>query len=205
MIPARLIRTVPAETDDEVERWWAGACQVHPHWEHLTLRDPIDPDLFPTTSPHWSECGSGAQLAGLVRLEALWRWGGVYIDSDVEVFRPFDSLRPLSAFAAYEDPGVIPDAVIGSIAGHPAIRACLDLALSRLRIDEGDWRTNAGPWATGPGVTTTIFPGRSDVLCLPPATFYPYHYSEERPEDMALFRAERPWAFAAHHWRHSWA
>lgn len=204
MIPARLIRTVPNRTDDQVERWWSEACAMHPGWDHLTFRDPVDPKRFPFTSPHWGRCTSGAQLAGLIRLEALWRWGGVYLDSDVEVYRSFEPLRQVAMFAAYEDAGVVPDAVLGATAGHPAVRACLELAVDRLVADEGDWRTR-GAWGTGPGVTTTVLAGRTDVLVLPPAAIYPWHYTEDPPTDRDRFAADHPWAFCAHHWRHSWA
>jgi mannosyltransferase OCH1-like enzyme len=204
MIPTRLIRTVPEKTTDEVEAWWDEACAMHPTWQHLTLRDPIPAEQFPLTSPHWAKCDSGAQLAGLVRLEALWRWGGVYIDSDVEVYRPFTSLLGCQVFAGYEDPGVVPDAVLGACGGHPVIRACIDLALTRLNSGVADWRTGTGAWATGPGVTTTLFAGRPDVLLMPPGAFYPVHYTDKVGVDWSQARERNPWAFCAHRWHHSW-
>jgi hypothetical protein len=83
MIPRRLIRTVPEQTVDEVEGFWSRVVELHPGWEHVTYRDPIDAALFPVTSPLWGRCRSGAQRAGLIRLEALARVGGIYLDSDV--------------------------------------------------------------------------------------------------------------------------
>ncbi len=209
MIPATLIRTVPTATTDEVEQFWEGACALHPGWRHLTYRDPIDPAEFPLTSPHWGRCQSGAQMAGLIRLEALWRHGGVYLDSDMEMYRPLTSLLGAQVFAGYEDPGVVPDAVIGAEPCHPVIREALNLALLRLtrpqtRRPRYAWTENNGAWATGPGVTTTLFPGRPDVLLLPPGAFYPLHYSAKAEADWAKVRAENPWAFGAHRWHHSW-
>lgn len=203
MIPKRLIRSVPVKTSDEVEAFWDQAAELHAGWEMVTLRDPIDPTWFPLTAKHWSRCQSGAQLAGLVRLEALWHRGGVYIDSDVECYRPFTPLMDLRAFAAWEDPAVVPDAVLGAERAHPAIMDCLNLALRRLHSNDPDWCTGSGAWATGPGVTTTVLPNRGDVLVLPPGAFYPYSYTEKhrRHEDHA---AEQPWAFCAHHWAGSW-
>ena len=92
MIPERLVRTVPPVTTAEVERWWGTAVRTHPDWSHVTLRDPLDPTHFPVTAPHWERCQSGAQRAGLIRLEAIYTLGGFYLDSDFEVYRPFDSL-----------------------------------------------------------------------------------------------------------------
>jgi mannosyltransferase OCH1-like enzyme len=204
MIPYRLIRSVPERTSDEVEALWAKACALHPNWRHDTFRDPIDPELFPLTSAHWSSCSSGAQLAGLVRLEALWHDGGVWLDSDFDCFRPFDSLLHCSAFAGYEDPGVVPDAVIGAVPHHPAIGECVKLALQRLHGTGTSFMDDAGAWSTGPGVTTTVFPGRSDVLLLPPDSFYPIHYSHKAEVDWDTVHINRPWAFGAHRWHASW-
>ena len=204
MIPRRLIRTVPAETSGEVESWWERACELHPGWERITYRDPIEPELFPVTAQLWSACTSGAQKAGLIRLEALARSGGIYLDSDVELWRPLTPLLGVQAFAGWEDPGVVPDAVLGAERAHPAIRECLALAMRRFTSDSADWRTGSGAWGTGPGVTTTVLPGRDDVLLLPPGSFYPVHYTAKAGADWAAERDLNPWAFGAHRWHASW-
>lgn len=204
MIPAVIHRSVPTVTSDEVEGWWASTIEMHPGWECLTWRDPLDPAEFPLTSPSWPLCQTGAQLAGLVRLELLLTRGGVWLDSDVEPYRPLDVLRHVPMFAAWEDDGVIPDAVLGAVPDHPAVAACLDLALLRLRSGETDWRTGSGAWATGPGVTTTVLQGRDDVLLLPPGSFYPAHYQDKKRVRWSQVRASNPWAFGAHRWHASW-
>lgn len=192
VIPRLIWRTVPEQTTDEVETFWLRIVELHPDWRCVTMRDPLDEAMFPMTAQHWHRCSKGAQLAGLVRLELLYRYGGVYLDSDVELYQPLDPLRYCRAFAAWEDARTVPDAVIGCVPRHPAIALALDVAIDSL---EG------GPWASGPGALTAVFPGREDVLLLPPASFYPYHYSERhrRHED---HRA--PYTFGAHHWAASW-
>lgn len=195
-IPRILHRTVPAETSPDVEAWWDRFGELHPGWELRTHRDPMDPAEW-ETGDLWDLCHSGAQRAGLIRLEALYRWGGVYVDSDVEPFRPLDSLLGLPAFAAWEDRKVVPDAVLGSEPGHPAFALMLEQA--RAAITAG-----ALAWDSGPGVTTSVLPGRADVLLLPPGSFYPYHYTRKDLADVD-HATEQPWAFGAHHWHHSWA
>jgi hypothetical protein len=193
-IPRILHRTVPAKPDVVADGYWAAFEAMHPDWQLMTHRDPLDPADWPLTSPSWGKAANGAQLADLIRLEALLRWGGVYVDADVEPLRPLDSLLHLPAFAAWEDAKVVPNAVLGAVPDHPAIRECLEMMLERL----------PGPtWDAGPGVTTAVLPGRTDVLLLPPGSFYPYHYQEKHRAG-ENFRASQPWAFVVHHWAGSW-
>jgi mannosyltransferase OCH1-like enzyme len=200
VIPPILVRTVPEKTTTQVEQWWLRACQIHKNWATVTFRDPINPASFPRTSPHWRHCQSGAQLAGLVRLEAIWNHGGIYLDSDVEVFCSFDTLRDVPMFAAWEDEAVVPDAIFGAEPKHPAVDEMIDEALARLYSKSKDWRAGNGAWSTGPGVFTSILPGRSDVLLLPPQSFYAVHYTQKDQLD----RPPGPYEFARHHWHASW-
>jgi hypothetical protein len=82
--------------------------------------------------------------------------------------------------------------------GHPAIRRCIDLANREVRRNT---------WAGGPGVTTRVLVGRTDVLLLPPGSFYPVHYRDpdrDRLMDDPATRRANPWAFALHRYAGSW-
>jgi hypothetical protein len=193
-IPRILHRVVPAETTAEVEGYWKRFAALHPGWSLMTHRDPLSPSDWPLTAQGWGSCTSGAQLAGLIRLEALYRYGGIYVDSDVEPYRSFEPLLGLRAFAGWEDRNTVPDAVLGAEPEHPVILECIRMALKELKN---------GAWRSGPGVTTALLPNRPDVLLLPPGTFYPYHYSEKGRKHEDHKRAN-PWALAAHHWAGSW-
>jgi mannosyltransferase OCH1-like enzyme len=195
-----LVRTVPEQTPLQVEQWWAHARSLHPDWDCVTLRDPLDPAEFPFTGDYWRHCHNGAQLAGLIRLETIYRHGGLYIDSDVELFRPLDPLRSLDCFAAWEDENVVPDAVFGATPQHPAILECLDLALCRLMSTVTDWRTGNGAWSTGPGVFTTVLPQADGVTLFGPEAFYVPHYTQKD----RLGDPPHPDAYGRHHWHGSW-
>ena len=192
MIPPRLIRCVPTDTSEEVEEFWNTACRLHPEWDMVTLRDPIDPERFPLTSPHWGSCASGAQMAGLIRLEALYHLGGIYIDSDVELFRALDELLPYDVFATWESPWSLNDAVIGATAGNALLGEAIALAIERLPL---------GALHSGPKVVNDLFRDRADVLLLPPRSFSPYYWNERhrRHED----HSGHPGTFGAHHWANS--
>jgi hypothetical protein len=195
-IPRILHRTVPAETTAEVEGWWADFEALHPGWDCKTYREPIDPAEWPLTGDLFDRCQNGAQKAGLIRLEALWRDGGVYVDSDCQPFCSFEPLLRCEGFAAWEDAEVVPDAVLGFRPQHPAVEAMI--AKARASIEGG-----GDAWLSGPGVTTEILPDRPDVLLLPPGAFYPMHYLDRQSRQLVV--AERPpWAYCVHHYLHSW-
>lgn len=194
MIPRVLHRTVPTVVSEEARAFWQRAKELHPTWLLLSHQDPLEPSEWPLTARYWDDCSSGAQMAGLIRLEALWTTGGFYVDSDWEPYRPLDPLLGADLVAGWEDSGTIPDAVLGASPSHPLIRKCLAGAIENL---------SEGAWTSGPGVTTSVLGSSPGVLLLPPGSLYPYHYTEphRRHED---HRAAQPWAFGAHHWAGSW-
>lgn len=192
-IPRILHRTVPAETTVEVEAWWDQFRTLHPGWDLRTYREPIDPADWPLCGRLLASCTSGAQRAGLLRLEALVTYGGVYCDSDVEPFRSFEPLLHSPAFAAWEDETTVPDAVLGAEPHHPAFELALAKAMSCI---EG----GGDAYQSGPAVTTEVLPNRDDVLLLPPGAFYPHHYLEKSKANDPV----GPWVFCRHMWAHSW-
>jgi len=195
-IPKILHRVVPEHTTEQAERWWEGWQRLHPDWRFMTHRDPLNREEWPRTAIAWDHVVAGAQFADLIRLEALERWGGVYVDQDMEPYRSLEPLLGVEMFAAWEDPVSVPNAVLGARPGHPAVSRCLDTCVQRVR-------RRAGVWKAGPGVLTDILPNRPDVLLLPPGSFYPYHYKEKERAGMD-HKKEQPWAFGAHHWWGSW-
>lgn len=198
MIPPIFHRTVPSKTEAKVEAFWRTFQQHHDPavWEFVTWRDPLDPAEWPLTAKAWDKCANGAQYAGLIRLEALYKHGGFYIDSDVECLRSWETLRFAPAVAGWEDNAVIPDAVLGAIPGHPAVLDMLAAAVESVTNGEDAWHS-------GPGVSTRILRGRDDVLLLPPGAFYPVHY-HEKARLRENFSRTAPSAFSVHHWHGSW-
>lgn len=190
MIPRIFHRTVPVEVPEPFDDYWVRFAELHPDWQFCTYRDPLHPADW-ELGRLFGKCKTGAQLAGLVRLEAVWRWGGVYVDMDVEPLKAFDDLLNCQAFIGTEDASVLTDAVFGAVPGHPGIRACMDELLS------GWWSNN--PSDTGPLLTTRFLSRRSDVTVLPVEAFYPYSWTQTERADETF-----PDSYAVHRWNYSW-
>jgi hypothetical protein len=66
-----------------------------------------------------------AFAADYIRFYALDHYGGIYLDSDVEVLKPFDDLLKYGYFFGYEYTAMPEAAVIGSIKNQAWLKTCL--------------------------------------------------------------------------------
>lgn len=94
-----------------------------------------------------------AHASDYVRLYALYTEGGIYLDSDVEVFRSFDELLQDRFFSGVEQFPIyyskhkisrmcnhVQAAIMGSEPGHPYMKECLDKYHSRhFKMAEGKY------------------------------------------------------------------
>lgn len=67
-----------------------------------------------------------AFAADYIRFYALYNYGGIYLDSDVEVLKSFDDLLYLPYFVGTEYAGTIEAAVMGAEKNCDWIKSCLD-------------------------------------------------------------------------------
>src|SRR4030081_3347555 len=79
---------------------------LHPQWEIRIWGDPTPAMLAHGFLLHryWSRARSGAQLADLLRLDILYKFGGIYVDSDLKLHKPLDEIgKEFDFFVASED------------------------------------------------------------------------------------------------------
>lgn len=67
-----------------------------------------------------------AFAADYIRFYALYHFGGIYLDSDVEVIKSFDDLLDLPYFVGAEKAGTPEAAIMGAEKGCDWIKQCLD-------------------------------------------------------------------------------
>jgi inositol phosphorylceramide mannosyltransferase catalytic subunit len=175
----------PAPFPDEYARYQSTWLEHHPHWEvRLWTEDNLPGEL---RRPEAAErLRTPAERADILRLELLWRYGGVYVDADIECLR---SLEPVIAdaelFIGLAKPGRVNNALLGSISGHPL----LDRALDELAPREYFGYDKA---AAGPKFLDKLLLGQPGVLFLEPDLLYPQTPGEQRE------------AYTVHHMARSW-
>lgn len=89
-----------------------------PDYEYrLWNEDSFDVNSVPYVKEAY-EARKFAFVTDYVRLYALFTEGGIYMDTDVEVLKPYDDLLGLSGFTGYEGSKYLPP-VTGTIASEP--------------------------------------------------------------------------------------
>lgn len=68
-----------------------------------------------------------AFVSDYIRLKALYEYGGIYLDTDVEIKKKFDNLLNEKLFLGFIFDCSIGTAVIGAVPKHPIIKELLDL------------------------------------------------------------------------------
>ena len=67
-----------------------------------------------------------AFVSDYVRVYALYNYGGIYLDTDVEVFKKFDDLLENDSFWGFEEEDYIATSTIGAKKGNKLIKKFLD-------------------------------------------------------------------------------
>ena len=78
-----------------------------------------------------------AFITDYVRLYVLYNYGGIYMDTDVEVLKPLDELLTHKAFSGFEDKINIPTGIIASEKHNKWIKYLLDYYKDRHFIVDG--------------------------------------------------------------------
>lgn len=87
--------------------------------------DTFDLDLFPYARDAYKS-RKFAFVTDVVRLYALYNYGGVYMDTDVEVLKPLDSILDYDAVSGFETSGLIPTGLMAAQKGSIIIGELLD-------------------------------------------------------------------------------
>lgn len=82
-----------------------------------------------TMNPYVQEAYESKKFAFVsdyVRVHALYHYGGIYLDTDVEVFKPFDDFLHHESFWGFEQGNYIATSTIGAAKENPLIKKFFD-------------------------------------------------------------------------------
>lgn len=134
-----------------------------------------------------------AFVADYARFVVLEKYGGFYLDTDMELFKSLDNLLSNNLVLGEEEKGIISAGAIGANVNNNYISLC------KKYYDE-----NPNVLKTVPMIMTEIFKSlnnKENILALPPLAFYPYSQQTIKNFNEKDLSNE---TYGVHHWNYSW-
>lgn len=152
-----------------------------------------------------------AFVADYIRLQKLYEFGGVYLDTDMLVIRSFDDLLNQNCFFGAEDSEFISAGIIGSVPKNKFIKRCIDFYVELDFRSQKDIRM-----ITIPRIITNIFRqeysfyndfdqvfNSENHTIYPSQYFYPLPlYKKDDFKDLKNYIKKD--TYAVHLWNSSW-
>jgi hypothetical protein len=144
-----------------------------------------------------------ANAVDFLRLYVLYHYGGIYLDTDIEVIKSFVPLLEDNFFIGRQpelaEQITVNNAVIGSRAQAPFLLDCMFYHLSYFTGSETpNW---SGPMLVTSRLKAAIArsPGNHGLTIYPESYFYPYGWFEQFTPACV-----KPETYAVHHWEKTW-
>lgn len=189
----------------EFEEYWKTWEAYHPDYRFITWRDTdtcvIPPGLHP------------AAQSDLLRLHILYKYGGLYVDTDFECFHNFDRLLASgSLIVGEESRGWICNGIMAASRGHELVKKMSEQALTNtlagmpilkaagpglVQSVVNPWKSNWSYELKEKGQVIAHKQGDTGITIIDSRTLFPYLWNEPRPSSYGK-------AWAAHHWGRSW-
>ena len=189
------------------EIFWQKTWKLYnPDWEYIFWDDSKLKKLKPINQKYIDQSSKYSMKSDLLRYEVLYRYGGIYVDTD------FECLKNMNDFISNQDflickqtppnlhSGVkICGAFMAAAKHHIVIKKLIDGVEPRSKSHK-----NKGcVWKYGPGYLNDLVP---KSLWLDSGHVYPYmwHEKENQPTDHNELKKTFPDSYAVHHWNGSW-
>jgi mannosyltransferase OCH1-like enzyme len=171
---------------------------IHPDWEINLWNE----DNLPLNHPYVKSAFEAKQYAfaaDYLRFWVLNSHGGVYLDTDMELIKPLNSLMQNDAFMGYESVNRIS---AGIIAG------CVENLYFQKVLKEYDLIAKNNKFEIICDVLTRIHCSSDPIKIMPIKYFYPYNPYSRNPMNRLsnlLFLDISEETHAIHHWNKSWS
>jgi len=162
--------------------------KMHQDYTYKLWNDENIEQLLPMWiyKSHHKEYAKSAPMraADILRYQALYFYGGIYIDADSKCIQPMtpiiENMKGKECFAGYEHEALRPGLIANGVIGCTQYSITMLMMLHRMQYARWDKPTWA---AVGPLLLTETYQMYNISLAiLPSATFYPYHNEDKIDE-----------------------
>ncbi len=188
--------------------------KYHPDWEYKLWSDQDIKALKLTNQHLYDRASNYGEKSDIARYEILYRFGGLYIDTDFECLKSFDLFHHTCSFYSgllyprKAETFNIANGLIGSVAGHPVLKECIET----MRRNSNDNSPMAIIGRTGPYhfsacyrrlLLQGILP--RDSVLLPVNFFYAFPAWERFEKNQERIKSWlKEYSYAVHYWQCSW-
>jgi len=181
----------------------------HPDWEYILWTDDMIEALNLTNQDLYDTAINYGERSDIARYEILYRFGGLYADTDFECVQSFDALhKSFDLYAGIELPGmasflstiILSNGIIGSKPGHPILKECITALRTKKNAQDILQRTGALVFMEQFLCHANIH--GTDDIALPALYLYPIDKKTKDPATIAS--CIQPYTYAIHHWAGSW-
>jgi len=154
--------------------------------------------------PFFDASRNYGERSDILKWEIVYRYGGVYVDTDFECLQPLDNLNYCYDFYTGLQPldtnrVQLGAALFAAIPGHPIMRECVEGIKRNQHIVPIVSKT--GPIHFTRSFLQKVTEGNYINIAFPASYFYPCGYEER---DLPPTKWAKNEAFAIHHWAGSW-
>lgn len=151
---------------------------------------------------HFDNACNYGERSDILKWEIVYRYGGVYIDTDFECYKSLDPLHYVFDFYTGLQPldtGMVQlgAALYAAYPQHPLLERCV----KDITPGQGPIVVRTGPIHFTNVSINYLASAQGRNIVLPSDYFYPCGY-EERLADQSLW--QKPISYAVHHWAGSW-
>ena len=140
-----------------------------------------------------------AFMSDIARLYILYEYGGIYLDVDMEIIKPFEDLSKKSNFIIGEESKLVACGIIISQPRHPLIKKMIDCLESHQKKTS---EFIPMPTLVDPVVRKW---SKTEIFIAPKDYFYPYNpYDRERKVKQLMFSDIKNKTYTIHHYQKSW-
>lgn len=197
---------VPDIYSDFIKSWK----YYNPDWEYILWDDNKIKKFGLKNKVAYNLSPSYGIKSDIARYEILYRFGGIYVDTDFECLKNFEPIIKGSNFFAGQSNGNklnILNGIIGSHSGNDFFEEILEYIKKPLLSTDGMKVINY----SGPGLFTELFiqnlQKEQNTVLFPSLYFYPYpNYELSKRLDIETIKKVYPCqeSYAIHYWEASW-
>lgn len=181
--------------------------KMHPDWKYYLWTDDNIKELYPLyNQKYFDEETNLAQKTEILRYEILYRFGGVYVDTDYECIKNFDELvNKYNFFVGIQPydaaPYFLEISIIGSSQNHPIMKHAVETI-------EYSRNERMPLYRTGPGHITKSFKfitqfNDDSVMIFPVSVLYPLGFLDRNKRiDPICFLGKE--SYGIHYWSGTW-